>query len=246
MQIEITYIFHNCFVVRFPDEKRACARTFLFDYPADEFLDETRRAAIISKIRDTELYLFSSHNHHDHFNRNSMDLGAYTKTITYVLSKDIVKKNRPYKEAPSCFPVGADQSYSIDDFTVDTFRSNDEGVAYLLHLGELNLYFGGDLANWDWDDNTKEERRLLVEYFGEVLQKLKKWPIQVAFSNTDPRLPNWTGAAQFIEVVNPGFFVPMHTSGETQVIGNFLNENPHTKSKVFQYRETGDTSILEV
>jgi hypothetical protein len=175
-----------------------------------------------------------------------MNLGTYTKSLSCVLSKDIVKKNRQYKESPSCYSVGTDQSYSINGFTVDTFRSNDEGVAFLLHLGDLNLYFGGDLASWDWDDNTKEERRFLVEYFEEVLQRLKKWPIQVAFSNTDPRLPNWTGAAQFIEVVNPGLFVPMHTSGETQVITRFLTENPHLGAKVFQYRETGDIKSVEV
>jgi L-ascorbate metabolism protein UlaG (beta-lactamase superfamily) len=240
MQIEITYIFHNCFIVKHP------ARTFLFDYPADEFLDEARRAAIISKIQDTDLYLFSSHNHHDHFNRNSLNLGAYTKSLTCVLSKDIIKSNRQYRDCPSCYKVEADQSYTIQDFTVDTFRSNDEGVAFLLHLGETNLYFGGDLANWDWDDNTKEEHRFLVEYFGEVLQKLKKWPIQIAFSNADQRLPNWTGAAQFIEIVKPGLFVPMHVMGETELIGRFLNENPNLGSKFFQYRETGDAMSLEV
>ncbi|MCL6591590.1 MAG: hypothetical protein K6U80_16770 [Firmicutes bacterium] len=245
MQIEITYIFHNCFIVRFPG-KTGYTRTFLFDYPADEFLDEARRAAVISMIRDTELYLFSSHNHHDHFNRNSMNLKAYTKSLTCILSKDIVKNNRMYRESPSCYKVNAGQSYAIHDFTLDTFRSNDAGVAFLIHLGALNIYFGGDLANWDWDDNTIEERRFLVEYFGEVLQKLKREPIHIAFSNTDQRLPNWAGAAQFIRTVKPGLFVPMHTFGETQAIGGFLSENPNLGCKVFQYRETGDTVKLEV
>jgi L-ascorbate metabolism protein UlaG (beta-lactamase superfamily) len=241
MKIEITYIFHNCFVVKLPD------KTFLFDYPAEQYLDETRTTAIISRIQDTDLYLFSSHNHPDHFNRNSMNLCAYTKSLTYILSKDIVKKNRQFKENPSCHITEADQSYAINDFRVDTFRSNDEGVAFLTHLDPLHIYFGGDLANWNWEDLNKQEIRLLVDYFGEVLEKIKKWPIQIAFSNTDQRLANWAGAAQFMETVKPKLFVPMHTFGETQSIAKFLSENPvHPGTGVFQYHETGNTIIFEL
>lgn len=241
MRIEITYIFHNCFILKLPHA------AFLFDYPADEYLDETRRAAIIAGIRDTDLYLVSSHNHHDHFNRKAPELSGYTKSLTYILSWDIVKKNRQFKTMPSCYPVEADQSYAVNDFTIDTFRSNDEGVAFLFHLGSLHLYFGGDLANWNWEDLNQREIRLLVDYFGEVLKKLKQGPIQVAFSNTDQRLANWAGAAQFIATVKPGLFVPMHTFGETQTLTKFLKESPLPgEIKFFQYRETGDRMVWEV
>jgi len=244
MRIEITYIFHNCFILKL---QRAHAReaTFLFDYPADEYLDETRRAAIISRIRDTDLYLVSSHNHHDHFNRKAPALSACTKSLTYILSWDIVKKNRQLKTMPSCYTMEADQSYTVNDFTIDTFKSNDEGVAFLFHLGPLHIYFGGDLANWNWEDLNQRETRLLVDYFGEVLQKLKQWPIEVAFSNTDQRLANWAGAAQFIDTVKPRLFVPMHTFGETQAIAKFLKENPQPGKEIFQYRETGDGMVWE-
>lgn len=239
MKIEITYIFHNCFILKLPD------KTFLFDYPADQYLDETRRAAIITQIQNTDLYLFSSHNHADHFNRNSMELGSYTKSLTCMLSKDIVKKNRQFKENPSCYTAEADQTYTIKDFTVDTFLSNDQGVAFLIHLGSLHIYFGGDLANWHWEDLNKQEIRLLVDYFGEVLEKVKKWSIQIAFSNADQRLTNWSGAAQYMETVKPRLFVPMHAFGETQSITKFLSENPgFPGTEVFQYHKTGDSITL--
>jgi L-ascorbate metabolism protein UlaG (beta-lactamase superfamily) len=240
VKIEITYIFHNCFTLKLPD------KTFLFDYPADQYLDQTRRAAIISQIQNTNLHLFSSHNHPDHFNRNSMDLSSYTNSLTCILSKDIVTKNRQFKGNPLCYTVEADQSYLINDYTVDTFRSNDEGVAFLIHLGSLHIYFGGDLANWNWENLNKQEIRLLVDYFGEVLEKLKQRPIQIAFSNTDQRLTNWAGAAQFMETLKPGLFVPMHAFGETQSITKFLNENPHPGIEVFHYQETGDSLVWEV
>ena len=240
MQIQITYIYHNCFTLKLPD------KTFLFDYPAGQYLDEARRAALIAQIENTDLYLFSSHNHADHWNRNSLALGSHAKSLTCILSRDIVKKNRQFKQDPSCHLAEADQSYSIDDFTVDTFKSNDEGVAFLIHLGSLYIYFGGDLANWNWEDLNKQEHRLLVDYFSEVLEKLKQWPIQIAFSNTDKRLANWAGAAQFMETVRPKLFVPMHTFGETGSIGEFLSEYPVPEGiRFFHYRQTGDSLVWE-
>jgi L-ascorbate metabolism protein UlaG (beta-lactamase superfamily) len=243
MQIEITYIFHNCFVLK------AGARTFLFDYPADNYLDENMRTVLIHKIKDAALYIFSSHNHQDHFNRNVDALSAYAQSSTYILSKDIVKKNRKFKEMPSCITAAPDQSYSTDGMTIRTFLSNDEGVAFLISTDNLNIYFGGDLANWQWDDLTKEETRVLVDYFGEVLTRLKQWPIQIGFSNTDPRLKNWSGAAQFIQTIKPNLFVPMHTFGETGSIAKFLIENPaqhrSAEQAVFQYQKTGDFIVRE-
>ncbi len=241
MKIEITYIFHNCFILKLSE------KAFLFDYPADQYLDQTRRAAVVSHIENTNLQLFSSHNHQDHFNRNSLDLGCYTNSLTCIFSKDIVKKNRRLKENPSCYMVEADQSYTVNDYTIDTFRSNDAGVAYLIHLGSLHIYFGGDLANWNWENLTKQETWLLVDYFEEVLRKLAQWPIRIAFSNTDKRLANWAGAAQFMETVRPGLFVPMHAFGKTESITKFLNESPRPAGiEVFHYREAGDSMVLDI
>ena len=240
VKIEITYIFHNCFTLRLPD------KTFLFDYPADQYLDQTRREAVVSRIRNTHLQLFSSHNHQDHFNRNSMELSSYTQSLTCIFSGDIVRKNPQLKGDPLCYTVDANQSYTINDYTVDTFRSNDEGVAFIIHLGSLHIYFGGDLANWQWEDLTKQEYQLLVSYYGDVLEKLKQWPIQIALSNTDQRLANWSGAAQFMATVKPALFVPMHTFGKTTSIAKFLDENPHPGTEVFHNRETGDSLVWEV
>ena len=56
MQIEITYIFHNCFVLKLNQ------KALLFDYPADEYLDENMRTTLnTTKIKDCDLiYIFLS------------------------------------------------------------------------------------------------------------------------------------------------------------------------------------------
>jgi L-ascorbate metabolism protein UlaG (beta-lactamase superfamily) len=141
--------------------------------------------------------------------------------------------------------VVPDQSYHINDLEIQTFRSNDQGVAFLICCDGLNIYFGGDLANWDWDNLTIQEHRFLVDYFAEVLTKINQRPVQIAFSNTDPRLKNWAGAAQFIDTIKPNFFVPMHTFGETQSISRFLAEHPQPVTGFFHYHQAGDSTALE-
>ncbi len=239
-QIEITYIFHNCFILKWERQ------TFLFDYPADQYLTEPMRKTVISTVKDTDLSIFSSHNHPDHFNRNITSLNTYCRKVTYILSKDILKKNRQLLELPCCITAGPDQVLQTDCLEITTFRSNDQGVAFLIKLAGLFIYFGGDLANWHWDELTKAEEKLLVNYFREVLTKLQSWPISIAFSNTDPRLKNWAGAAQFIETIKPKLFVPMHTFGETNKLSQFIVENPNLPSRIFIYRDTGDKISLEV
>jgi L-ascorbate metabolism protein UlaG (beta-lactamase superfamily) len=239
MQAEITYIFHNCFVIKLKE------KAFLFDYPADEYLNEAMHNTIVSRITDTDLYIFSSHKHPDHFNPNVARLSPHSKNITYLLSSDIVKKNRQFKEMAECYPISPDQDERVNGLGIRTFLSNDQGVAFLISFEDLNIYFGGDLANWNWDNLSTQERRLLVDYFGEVLTKLQKWPIHIAFSNTDQRLKNWAGAAQFIETIKPRLFVPMHTFGETQSIAKFITEHPNLPAPIFKYQKTGDSMFLD-
>jgi L-ascorbate metabolism protein UlaG (beta-lactamase superfamily) len=240
MKAELTYIFHNCFILKVRE------KSFLFDYPADEYLNDDMRALLQNKIAGSDLYVFSSHNHKDHFNRDVSTLGAHSHTITYILSKDIIKKNRFYRDAPESYNIAPDQTYFLHGMEVHSFLSNDAGVAFLITVDGVNIYFGGDLANWDWDGLTAEEHRFLVDYFAEVLMKLKQWPIDIAFSNTDPRLPNWSGAVQFIKTIKPKLFVPMHTFGKTESLAEFLNQNPQPVPAFFHYQKTGDTLALEL
>lgn len=240
MQIEITYVFHNCFIVRMKQE------ALIFDYPAAQFLDEARRDIVRQKTQNTDLYVFASHSHPDHFNRNIDELSTGTRRISYILARDIMRRNRFLRERQDCLAAAPEQTYQIDQLEVNTLRSNDAGVAFLIRWRGLYLYFGGDLANWDWEGLTHHEHRVLVDYFGEVLLKLRHYPIQVGFSNADPRLANWSGAAQFIEAVKPRLFVPMHALGEVQTLTRFVMEHPESPSKIFSYQKTGDSISLEV
>ncbi len=233
MRATVTYIHHNCFILKEP------SRTFLFDYPSDRFLTSKMREIVTNELIGQKVYLFASHSHQDHFNPKLGDLAKVASEATFVLSEDIIKSHPRFGKLENCIISKPSEMYEIDEIKVKTFLSNDLGVAYLIQTGDLTVYFGGDLAKWSWDDFTPEERRWMEEHFLKTVATLAEHQIDIAFENTDPRLPNWAGAAEFIEVAKPKLFVPMHTFGDLGSLERFLKDLGRTESKIFQYRETG-------
>ena len=41
--------------------------------------------------------------------------------------------------------------YQVDDLTIETLRSTDEGVAFYVTTNGASFYHAGDLNNWCWD-----------------------------------------------------------------------------------------------
>ena len=240
MLAEVTYIFHNCFTLKLE------GATFLFDYPAESFITDNIRQTALSKIKATNLFVLSSHRHHDHFNPQLDQLGKATQNITCILSHDILKEQPRFNTLAGCQIVYPDQVYQINGLEVTTFLSNDEGVAFLLSYHGVNVYFGGDLANWNWDEFEAEERQQMEDSFRNTLAKIATRQIQIGFSNTDHRLPNWAGAAEFVHKVKPGLFVPMHTFGKTKTLVKFVKENPDLTEQTFRYQKTGDKMVYQV
>lgn len=233
MKATITYIYHNCFILK------EASRTFLFDYPSDRFLTSGMREIVINELRDSRVFIFASHGHQDHFNPKIVDLAKVASQATLVLSDDIIDSHPQFRSLENCFIVKTQELYEIEGIKIKTFPSNDLGVAYLIQIENRTIYFGGDLAKWSWDDFTPEERHWMEEHFQKTIEALAECHIDIAFENTDPRLPNWAGAAEFIETVRPDLFIPMHTFGDLNSLGRFVKNLSRTGSKIFQYREIG-------
>lgn len=234
MKAIITYIHHNCFILKEP------SRTLLFDYPDDRFLTPGMREAVTNELRGSKAFIFASHSHQDHFNPQLLNLAKIASQATFILSKDIIKRHPQFGKVENCLIVKPSEAYELEKMGIRTFPSNDLGVAYLIQSNELTVYFGGDLAKWSWDDFTPKERRWMEEHFQKTIETLAKQPIDIAFENTDPRLPNWSGAAEFLHTVKPKLFIPMHTFGDLDSLGRFMKDLGPTESKIFQYRETGE------
>ncbi|MDD2718026.1 MAG: MBL fold metallo-hydrolase [Candidatus Wallbacteria bacterium] len=238
MKFEITYIFHNCFTLSSDD------LVFLFDYPTDSYLNPAVREMVLSKIRGKKTYILTSHSHADHFNRFLQTIIPVTADVQLVLSsdafvsvEDTLRQFEPYCAEP-------ETDFTIGGIEMAAIRSNDEGVAYLIEIGDTHVYFGGDLARWEWEKLTPEESALYLEYFEQVLKKLEKWRVDIAFSDADNRVRNWSGAADVVKKLAPKMFIPMHAFGKTSLVSEFISTLPSSEG-VFSYKNPGDSIIVE-
>ncbi len=239
MKATVTYIYHNCFILKEP------SRTFLFDYPGNLFLNAKMRKIVTTELRDSKVFIFASHSHYDHFNPKIVDLAKTASQAILILSHDIIDKHPQFRKLKNCIIAKPQANYEIEGIRIKTLLSNDQGVAYLIQTGENNIYFGADLAKWSWDEFTPEERRKMEKHFQKAINTLAETKIDIAFENTDQRLANWAGAAEFIETVKPDLFIPMHTFGKTGSLKRFVESLGQTESKIFLYKQVGDTIDFE-
>ncbi|MFW6072156.1 MAG: MBL fold metallo-hydrolase [Thermoplasmatota archaeon] len=231
--MKITYITHSCFII---ESKNV---VLLFDYPSGSFINEEIREIVVEIIKDSELYTFISHSHSDHYNTEIFEFDRYAEKIIYILADEIPLSSELGSE--NIHILGPDEKLDLDDLQIITFKSNDEGVAFLIEAFGTKIYFGGDLAKWDWPEWTEEKRRSKVNLFKDVLDELKDLDIDIAFSNMDERLESWAGPVDFIETVRPDHFIPIHTFGNEEWIDDLLKVDLPGDVKIFKYENTGDS-----
>ena len=215
--MRLTYIFHSGFVL----ETSRCV--LVFDYWMDP-------ASVLSDFLQSEkpMYVFSSHFHEDHFSKQIFTWKAYKSNILYILSKDILKHRRAYKEEADVW-LAKGGEWRDDAVQVTATGSTDSGVSWIITIEGKCIFHAGDLNNWysrflaesyhDAQaystefginiDPLKEEKR----YLGELKDIRKKTAcFDVAMFPIDGRIGNGytRGGRQFIETFNVGLFVPMH------------------------------------
>ncbi|MFP4608117.1 MAG: MBL fold metallo-hydrolase [Candidatus Aenigmatarchaeota archaeon] len=235
MEVKITYLYHSCFSLEV-DKK-----VFLYDYPGSR-IDKRAEEGLKTQLRGKELYVFISHAHGDHFSPDVVKFSSDAEKTHFILSSDVYTALFP-KLNGDLLEANPDSTYSLDDMQIRTFESNDAGVAFLIRFAGLKVYFGGDLAKWDWPEWSEKKREDHVRVFDEVVRSLEKEKIDIAFSNMDERLPSWAGPIEFIERVKPTYFVPIHTFGSEEWIDDLVEEGWDAKTEIFHYSEPGDEVI---
>lgn len=215
--MKITYIFHSGFAI----ETDGCI--MIFDYWMDP-------SHVVPRLLESDkpLYVFSSHFHEDHFNREILSWKDRSADTFFILSKDILRHRRAAKpEADVWLAKGA--SWSDGMLGVTATGSNDSGVSWIVETAGKRIFHAGDLNNWyarflsddsadsgsdsaikDLDvDPVKEEKMFLGE-----LKDIRKVTdsFDVAMFPVDGRIGNGytRGARQFIDTFEVGLFVPMH------------------------------------
>jgi len=236
MKITVTYVHHNCFVLK------TDTRTFLFDYPSREHLPEGAESVVRKAVAGTDLAVFTSHSHEDHLGSDLGRLGRMTRSVHYVFSDD-VEEMRPetIPTDENVLIVEPDGRYAFDRMTIETLMSNDLGVAFMITDGDFRLYYGGDLAKWIWESASEQEAAFTADYFRKAMERVRDFRPHVAFSNLDKRLPNLAGGDEACRIIDAPVFVPMHTFGQTGWLDGFRELAAPARSELFVYAASGES-----
>ena len=125
----VTYLYHSGFMV---ETKNTC---LVFDY----YTDGGKINNIdINRFKDKNVFVFVSHFHQDHYDKEIFKWKDMN--VRYVLSKDC----KYDKNIENVTVVSPNKGYIIDGLAVETLKSTDEGVAFIVHADGLTIYHAGD------------------------------------------------------------------------------------------------------
>lgn len=230
----IYYIYHSGFVLEL--EKSI----LIFDFyriPTDKKNKEESFISKFIKRTDKKVYVFSSHSHSDHFNKEILKWLNLNENIKYILSDDI----KIHKHKNFYFTKEGD-SFELDNLKISTFGSTDLGSSFYVNVEDKNIFHSGDLHLWHWEDDTLEEEKTMYDAYMSELEKIKKLDrIDIAFVPVDPRLGVNTleGVELFYKVLKPKLIVPMHFSDDYSRMKNFIENFKNIKDvKVIEIDES--------
>ena len=199
MEFAVKYLDHRGFTVEADDY------FFMFDYYKGDLPIESIKKAKYP-------FVFVSHSHKDHFNKNIFSLREYNENITFIVSKNCEVNEEVAYVLPN-------QKLLKRDITIETFASTDEGVCFLITYKKIKIFHAGDLNLWSWRADSEDYEIVNAEkdfykIVNSILRSVQK--IDIAFFPVDPRMKkNYEeGAVKFIEAFNVTHFFPMHMWGK--------------------------------
>lgn len=212
--MNITYVEHSCFSVELDKV------VLIFDYFKGQLPDFDPEKTI---------YVFSSHNHHDHFNIDIFQLLNKYPNVVYIFSKDIKKKfgrkffnthgvdDEVYEKIEF---IDINKTLEISDLKIETLNSTDEGVAFIVTAEDKTIYHAGDLNLWWWNGRDQKDNESARERFEEEINKIKNRHFDAAFVVLDPRQGEefYLGFDYFMKNTDTDKVFPMHFWGDSSVI----------------------------
>lgn len=211
MEIKITYIKHSSFSVEMED------RILIFDYYKGKL-------PMFSKGK--KIYIFSSHIHYDHYNACIFAISDMYEDVTYILSDDIIVKEKEIsghkigKNIDKLYFVKPNETIFMDDLSISTLKSTDEGVAFIINVNDISIYHAGDLNWWHWNGEPEEWNKNMEKAYKAEIEKIKGQSFKLAFVPLDGRLEDKyaLGLDYFVKNTQSDYVFPMHCFGNYSVM----------------------------
>ena len=228
--MKVTYLEHSGFLLEM--ESIYC----LFDYYRGEFPKWDC---------DKKMAEFVSHAHYDHFRKEIFRLRDYFSDICFILSSDI---DTPADK--DIIFIGPNEETDVFGMNVRTLRSNDQGVAYLLHCGGRTIYHAGDLNWWHWEGESEAFNKMIRRTYQSEINKLQQEKIDLAFVPVDPRLGEqycW-GLDCFMKRTDTKYVFPMHFWENYKVFDRLMLEKCTEEyvDRIVKIEREGQTFLLEI
>ncbi len=243
--MKITYIHHSAFLAELETV------TLLFDYTEGS----------LPKINNKKpLLVFASHRHGDHYSDKILELIKEHEITRYILSDDIPKGRLPkvllnevvfMKPGEKiCFSIsegnitGPVPAVEMADVQVLTFRSTDEGVAFLVKAEGKVIYHAGDLNNWRWEGEPDSWNDQMAKQYSAEVDRLSGMHIDAAFLPLDPRQEKAfsLGFDEFMRKTRVSHAFPMHFWGDFSVIGRLkdMDISASYRDRIVEIHEDGE------
>ena len=225
--LKVYYIMHSCFLVELDD------RYLLFDYFDKGVVKDVVdfKGGLPELDPEKYLYVFASHSHKDHWWLENLRWADSRSNIHYILSKDI-RLGRNYltrngfnlsiKEKITF--VAPLKKYHVDDMTIETLRSTDAGVAFVINVNGLNIYHAGDLNWWNAEGRGELYGEVYGREYKRALRPIANRHFDLGFVVLDSRMGEdgyFLGMEHFIKNIECDTIFPMHMWGEYQWIERF-------------------------
>lgn len=226
--MKVTYIGHSGFLVE------TGIVNLLFDY---------YKGTVPQMNGELPLLVFISHKHGDHYNPEVFKLADTYSNIHYYISNDIQLSEKiitDYKltqkfidEKITIIQPGLKRviplSYEEGDknyIIMETIKSTDQGLAFLLNVEGRMIYHAGDLNSWVWEGDTKQQFNNMSAMFKLAMEKIGGRDIYLAFAPLDPRQGQYykLGMDYLLNAAPVTYAVPMHMWGEYDLVDRYEEE----------------------
>ena len=215
----IYYIYHSGFAVELKKN------ILIFDFYKFNENKKVEKIFFIDnflKKNNKKVYIFSSHSHYDHFNKEIFKWLEINEDIKYILSDDI----KTYKHKNFYF-TREGKNFKLDDLEILTFGSTDLGSSFYVNVENKNIFHSGDLHFWHWEDDTLEEQKTMYEKYISIVRQIKGLAsIDYAFVPVDPRLGvnTFEGVEIFYKKLKPKVIIPMHFSEDYSKMNELIKK----------------------
>lgn len=247
--MKVTFVHHSCFCVEIEN------KVFIFDYFQGERIEEFSFQGRLPEFsKEQDVYVFSSHQHRDHFDLDIFSWQEKYPGIQYILAKDIrlgdnylARNGIDPKVKERIHFLKGNASLELEGLVIETLPSTDEGVAFLVSYQGKTIYHAGDLHWWHWEGEEEIFNQYQEKTYKRQIDKLAGRQIDVAFVVIDQRLydAQFWGIQYFMEHVQAEHVVPMHlwqNYGLVQKFKSLPQAAPYRESIV---DITGENQVLE-